>query len=300
MKKTMKLAMSFALAASLALPAAAQGLEQLWTDPVTIDTENPPEMAELSFMSHGAKLNGHIYMANGAGPHPTVVLLHGFPGNEKNLDLAQAMRRAGFNVLFFHYRGAWGSQGTFSFGNAIDDVESALSYLRTPEVALRYRVDPEHLSLVGHSMGGFAALMAGARDQSVVCTVGLAAANLGYPPPENAPEGAFEGFASYTDSLTMLHTESGTAVVDEIRKRAKEFDTRSHASRFSKRPVLLIAGAQDTVTRPDETHTPLVKAFEAQGDIKLSHVIMQGDHSFSWTRIELAKTTIGWLRSNCN
>lgn len=299
MKKTIKLAMSFALAVTLALPASAQDLERRWADPVTIDTDYPPAMAELSFMSHGSKLNGHIYMANGAGPHPTIVLLHGFPGNEKNLDLAQAIRRAGFNVLFFHYRGAWGSQGTFSFGNVIDDVESALSYLRKPEVAVRYRVDPKHLSLIGHSMGGFAAIMASARDQNVVCTVGLAAANLGYPAPEKAPEGALEAFASYTDSLTMLSTESGSAVVDEIRKRAKEFDTRSHASKFGGRPVLLIAGAQDTVTRPDETHTPLVKAFEAQGDIKLSHKIMQGDHSFSWTRIELAKTIIGWLESNC-
>ena len=39
-----------------------------------------------------------------------VLLLHGFPGNEKNLDLAQDLRADGFNVLFFHYRGAWGSE----------------------------------------------------------------------------------------------------------------------------------------------------------------------------------------------
>ena len=51
-------------------------------------------------------LAGMMLGANGQGPHPTIVLLHGFPGNEKNLDLAQSLRRAGYNVLFFHYRGA--------------------------------------------------------------------------------------------------------------------------------------------------------------------------------------------------
>jgi hypothetical protein len=32
-----------------------------------------------------------IYIASGAGPHPTVLMLHGFPGNEKNLDLAHSV-----------------------------------------------------------------------------------------------------------------------------------------------------------------------------------------------------------------
>ena len=40
-----------------------------------------------------------IYIASGPGPHPTVLMLHGFPGNEKNLDLAYSFRRAGWNVL---------------------------------------------------------------------------------------------------------------------------------------------------------------------------------------------------------
>jgi esterase/lipase len=48
---------------------------------------------------------GLLYLAQGKGPHATVLFLHGFPGNEKNIDLAQAVRRAGFNALVFYYRG---------------------------------------------------------------------------------------------------------------------------------------------------------------------------------------------------
>ena len=64
------------------------------TDPSLVDDTAPPAIRELSFDSHGKRLNGLIYLANGPGPHPTVVLLHGYPGNEKNLDLAQSLRRA--------------------------------------------------------------------------------------------------------------------------------------------------------------------------------------------------------------
>ena len=76
---------------------------------------NPASMQSFQIPSHGALLNAFVYVAAGAGPHPVVVLLHGFPGNERNLDLAQDIRRAGWDVLYFDYRGSWGSPGDFSF-----------------------------------------------------------------------------------------------------------------------------------------------------------------------------------------
>ena len=57
----------------------------------------------------------------------TVVLLHGLPGNEQNLDLAQAIRRAGWNVLTLHYRGAWGSPGQFSLQHVLEDADAAVA-----------------------------------------------------------------------------------------------------------------------------------------------------------------------------
>lgn len=93
------------------------------------------EMQSMQIPSHGAQLNALMYVAAGAEPHPTVILLHGFPGNERNLDLAQDIRRAGWNVLYFNYRGAWGTPGEFSFANSIEDTASAIAYLRQPDVA---------------------------------------------------------------------------------------------------------------------------------------------------------------------
>ena len=72
--------------ARAAIPAA------VFTDPPA-DAAHPPRMEVLHIPSGGVKINGVAYLAGGAGAHPTVVLLHGLPGNEKNLDLAQAIRR---------------------------------------------------------------------------------------------------------------------------------------------------------------------------------------------------------------
>jgi hypothetical protein len=50
----------------------------------TGERKNPASMQTFQIPSHGALLNAFIYVAAGARPHPAVVLLHGFPGNERN------------------------------------------------------------------------------------------------------------------------------------------------------------------------------------------------------------------------
>ena len=78
-----------------------------------------------------------------------VILLHGFPGNEKNLDLAQAMRRDGWDVVYFDYRGSWGSPGDFSFTHSMEDTEAAIAYVRDTANAKKLRADPGIIVLVG-------------------------------------------------------------------------------------------------------------------------------------------------------
>jgi hypothetical protein len=60
------------------------------------DPAYPATMAWPDVSSHAAKMYSLLYIASGAGLHPTVLMLHGLPGNEKNLDLAYSIRRAGW------------------------------------------------------------------------------------------------------------------------------------------------------------------------------------------------------------
>lgn len=108
----------------------------IYTDP-PVDHAHPAGMEVLHVPTHGVAINGIIYTPSGPGPHPTVVICHGFPGNEKNLDLAQAIRRAGWNAVTFNYRGAWGSPGTFHFAQNPEDADAVLAYLREPANAVR-------------------------------------------------------------------------------------------------------------------------------------------------------------------
>ncbi|TDF39697.1 alpha/beta fold hydrolase [Alteromonadaceae bacterium M269] len=273
----------------------ASNSDALRSDPQHIDKEYPPSIVELSFDSYGSELNGHLYQANGKGPHPTVVMLHGLPGNEKNLDLAQALRRSGFNVLFFHYRGSWGSEGYYSFSNVIEDVASALTFMRSDKAINDYRVDADKLILLGHSMGGFAALQGSARDADIQCTVGLAAANFG---ARIASEDALNGLVNYTENLGPLNTKQNS-IANDIKKNRDSFDVHNLAPQLKGKSILLIAGDSDTVLPPATIHTPMVAAFRKEADIKLTDIILPGDHSFSWSRFKLAETVVPWLKEHC-
>jgi len=125
---------------------------------LTWDKETPAGMTELFIPSDSALLAGFIYRANGSQKHPTLILLHGYPGNERNLDLAQVVRAHGWNVIYFDYRGSWGSQGHFSFENCVKDVVNVVAFCKKYQDSLR--IDVSNIVLFGHSMGGWICLKA--------------------------------------------------------------------------------------------------------------------------------------------
>jgi dipeptidyl aminopeptidase/acylaminoacyl peptidase len=160
------------------LPQGQQIPAAVISDPAP-DPANPATMEAPDVPSHGAKLYAVLYIASGTGPHPTVLLLHGFPGNEQDMDLAYSIRRAGWNVLVPHYRGSWGSEGAFSFTHAIEDTQATVQFLRDSENARRYRIDAKRIVLIGHSVGGFIVAQATAQDSGILGVAMIAAANLG-------------------------------------------------------------------------------------------------------------------------
>ena len=146
-------------------------------------------MQSFQIPSHGAFLNAFVYVAAGEGPHPAVVLLHGFPGNERNLDLAQEIRTAGWDVLYFDYRGSWGSPGDFSFSHGVEDTAAAVDFLRSAPMAKILRLDPSRIVLIGHSMGGFMAVQAAAADRGIIGIGLISAADMGGRVPQTLPPG---------------------------------------------------------------------------------------------------------------
>ncbi len=270
-----------------------------WSDPA-VDSAFPPTMGELSFESGGSKVNGLMYVANGPGPHPTVVILHGYPGNERNLDLAQAMRRAGMNVLYFDYRGTWGSGGEFSIAHALEDVAKAVERARSEEWASAYRVDPDRVALVGHSLGGFLGAIMTAEDDRIACFAFLAGADLGwFGLHTRALAGLESTLRQHMDARGGPVHGDARSVASEIVSRAEAWSVPSRAADLATRPLLLVAAARDEVTPKADHHDRVIAALRKADAERLTEVVLDDDHVFSAHRMKLASRLVDWLRAEC-
>jgi dipeptidyl aminopeptidase/acylaminoacyl peptidase len=259
-----------------------------------IDRDHPAGLASVRFESHGSRLNGVLYVAAGAGPHPTVLLLHGFPGYERNLDLAQVLRRAGWNTMVFHYRGAWGSEGDFAFGHVLEDAHAAVAHLRSGSLP---RVDPSRIAVAGHSMGGWVALMIASEDRDVIGAAYLAGWNLGAVGDLlRSEKGRTVLNQTFWTATAPLHGTSLAALWREAESRRDEFDLRTRAAAFAGRPVLAVVGTRDTEVPPHVFHGPTVEALRSHG-ARLTEHVLDADHAFSDHRVELARTVLDWLET---
>jgi uncharacterized protein len=264
------------------------------SDP-TPDPAHPLRSAQVLVPSHGAGMNGLFYLAGGRGPHPTFILLHGFPGNEQNLDLAQAIRRAGWNVLTLHYRGTWGSPGEFSIVHVLEDADAAVDFVRQPDVAARFAIDTRRIVLGGHSMGGFASAAHARTDQRLLGVVLLDAWNVGATADDlgKADRTARAALAAreFDDLGNSVHGATASSIADEMVAHRKEWNFMAWADDLTRRPLLVI-GAEQSEGREN---SELAEAVRRAGG-KVTAVTLPSDHSFQDHRIALAAQVVTWLQ----
>lgn len=224
--------------------------------------------------SKGSKLLGGLYRAAGVGPRPTALLLHGIPGVEKNLDMAYALRDVGWNCLYFHYRGCWGSEGSYSLTGALDDIHFATEW-----VIQQPSVDAKRLALIGMSGGGYLALKAGAMDLQYQIIVALC--------PLTSPKRNPIPLEVWSEFTPMLHGISG----EQLKSQYDELSPiESLAEELRNRPVLILTGGIDELFPPSH-YLPLIESVPTIEWYELK----DGDHALSLCWQETVRRTVDWL-----
>lgn len=244
--------------------------------------KSPTFNQELVLESRGSKIMGVFLAAEGRSPHGTVILLHGFPGYEQNMDLAQSLRRDGWNVVAMHYRGAWGSQGDFSFTHCMEDVSTILAFLQSPASVAKFHINSHRIVVVGHSMGGFMTVAALAQHPELAGGVVITEGN---------PARETEDFAHAEPAdLAPLAGTSAKALEQEGKAHVRDWSFEAFAARITPRPVLDFS-ANDGLKASNDA---LVATLKKAGD-PVTQIQMDTDHSFSNHRIALQIAVLRWL-----
>ena len=257
----------------------------IFTDPPA-DAAHPAKMTVLHIPSHGVLINGVVYEPAGPGLHPTLVICHGLPGNEKNLDLAQAVRRAGWNAITFNYRGSWGSPGVYRFTQNLEDADAVLAYLRDPATAARLGIDTQRIAIAGHSMGGWVVAHTAAHDHALIGAILISAGDMGLLGEELQHR-------LVADMADMEGRSGVTAqsMADEDRANAKAFHMENAAAGLTQTLLLVLTSNDGLAPHSDA----LVHAIEAKGGHKITVIHVATDHGWSDHRIALESAILTWL-----
>lgn len=160
------------------------------------------------FLSRGTTCTGDLYLPEGDGPHPCVVMAHGF-GAQRDFALppfARVFAEAGMAVFLFDYRGFGDSEGLprqwVSPRRHIQDFHAALAHVRACD-----DIDKRRLGLWGTSFSGGHVLVVAAQDRDIKVVSSMVPfvsgpASLGRIPPSALLKLTWAGVRDWLQSLS--------------------------------------------------------------------------------------------------
>lgn len=110
----------------------------------------------------GHRIHADVYRYSGEEIRPAIIWIHGGAlifGNRNALSSSEQLKlylKAGYTVISIDYRLAPETK----LAQIIEDVEDAYSWVAAEGPEL-FKIDPQRIGIVGHSAGGFLALVAG-------------------------------------------------------------------------------------------------------------------------------------------
>ena len=262
---------------------------------------------DIAIDNDGVLLKGKFYVCEGAGPFPTVLLLHGFPGNETDvLGLGARLAAAGINALTFNYSGTHQSQGLMSMDHAQNDIRAAFGFLRRPENIALYKIDADRIILGGFCFGGGMALGYASGRPEITAVFSIAGNDHGEffreyarnPQMKKMIDEDFDALAAPGGTVRFVPGDlpkeifaTGTDRLNPI------FDLRKCAPGLAQKDILLVGGWNDRQVAIEKIVLPFYRALEKAAAKNVKIVAFQDDHYFKDSREELAATLIEWLHS---
>lgn len=188
----------------------------------------------------GFSLTLDAYIPDGAGPFPTVIIVHGggFARGDKQTyvpPLFEPLSQAGFTWFTINYR----MHPQFKFPDAVEDVEAAIRFVKVH--AKEYKVDLSRVVLMGESAGGALVSFVGVQNKSAIK---LAAVVPFYGVHDWQQRAEEEAAGKVGPSIWREFFSVPAGSSPEAIKRMKEVSATSYIKKGLP-PFLLIHGTED-------------------------------------------------------
>ena len=261
-------------------------------NPVSIDLRN-----------NGVKLDAKFYPVNKTDKVPTVILLHGFPGNQSSpLGLAEKLNSAGFNILVFNYQGSYLSEGNFSFDNCIDNVGTAFNFLLDPVNQTQFNIDTSKIVVCGYSFGGTIAIESAMYNDKIRNIISIANDDHSVSLKKVAADSTYR--KGYTQFIAKSFGPEGPfrgdlkAQMELYLQNIDRYDLVKNAEKLKTKKVLFIVGWQDKTSLLEVNTLPLYRKLQQLNAENISIKGFESDHRFNNVIDDLADTITEWIKNN--
>jgi len=242
------------------------------------------KVENVKFPSAGNTLLGRIYVPESRAKKPAAAICHGYPGNTKNMDLAEELALNGIVTLIFYYQGAWGSTGKYSLMSLETGAHDAVAYMRT----LKY-VDPKRVGLISHSMGALPLTKTMSLDPTIKTGILMSPADITALASKEMIEGTAMWFTETAKGrLTGVTVESMAEDLAEALKKTNPVKL----VRKIKAPLMVVVGTNDTRSTPELCR----KVYEAANEPKKWALVEGADHDFTDHRVPMIKVVLKRLK----
>lgn len=223
----------------------------------------PEQLADVEYIKYqsrdGKAIHGYVTRPNGPGPHPLVVMPHGGPFVGEVVgwdDWGQMLANNGYMVLQPQYRGSTNYGLDFYKAAFIEGGEGGYKMQDDKDDGVQYLIDKgevsaDRVAMFGWSYGGYAALIAAAREPNIYqCVIAGAAVadnnqQVNYYRNQIRGSSRVEQLAMWDDSISPIEEAAKVNVpmlvihgsvdqrvpvshskkyVDELEKYGKDFE----------------------------------------------------------------------------
>ncbi|MDP2953499.1 MAG: alpha/beta fold hydrolase [Chloroflexota bacterium] len=244
--------------------------------------------------SGGNRLASALFMPEGVGRHPGLIICHGMPsapprhrnatalaaGDPDYPALAEMCAGEGFATVVFNFRGTGESEGNFHPLGWVQDLEAVLFWLRQVS-----RVDTRRIVLLGSSLGAAVAIYVAAHRTEVAGLVAFASPAVIAPPSHPAET------VARLRQLGVIRDPCFPPALDAWSREYPMISPVEWVGKVAPRPLLLLHGEADDVVPPQNAYT----LFEKAGEPKALHILPGAGHRFRGEGAALTKA-LQWLK----
>lgn len=257
------------------------------------------ECDTLIFQSKGSDVKGYFYASSQVNS-PTLIFMQAFFATGDIWNIGKTLSGKGINVFMFDFRGCFGSQGKQGLLNSQEDISSALAFLRSKEMIVKYNLDTSNIVIGGYSYGGHMSMVYAVHHPEIKRVISISGGDLGILADVIKADSTL--LTEYSDFFRSISKPNGPVEfyysnpIDELTNNQDYFYILKQVKRLANTDILMTGGLDDETVSMEKMVLPLYQGLKKNENQKVKCIVYQTNHSYKGVTSKLLQDIIEWVK----